>query len=383
MAKRVVIETPLYYDEDVTNYVAIHPEDVAFSCATLVEIVNKHGVFKFTIVIQPSITSGAIGLNRRQRKKYRLKLYHSYIVRLSLYKPSVTLFDIINTKFNFRSRIGGMERVFEEIFGDVLLPRLYPTSFVAKTGMSKTRGVLLHGPPGTGKTLIARTICDILEVDPKIVRGPEIFSFMLGESERKIRDLFEDARCDQQNYGCNSKLHVIIFDEIDAICKSRAHHGTVRDNVQDNVTTQLLAEIDGMIYLDNIFIIGTTNILEAVDSALLRPGRIEKVIKIELPNAAARSDIFDIHTESLIRNGALHQDVDIDNIIRSTHGMTGAHVEQVVRLAIHAAMRRDIVERGTLDISPEEGEQLEVKNQDCIEALQKIRLSFMNESTAN
>ena len=112
----------------------------------------------------------------------------------------------------------------------------------------------------------------------------------------------------------------------------------MRDTVYDNVTAQLLAEIDGMISLDNILLIGTTNILEAIDPALLRPGRMEKVIKIELTDVAARSAIFDIHTKALIRNAALNEDVDINYIIRRTEGMTGAHVEQIVRLAAQAAM---------------------------------------------
>ncbi|CAM4852330.1 unnamed protein product, partial [Rotaria magnacalcarata] len=131
-----------------------------------------------------------------------------------------------------------------------------------------TRGILLHGSPGTGKSLIARTVCDILKVNPKIIRGPEIFSFMLGQSEQYIRDLFEEARQDQQNFGSNSALHIIVFDEIDAVCKNRAQSNSLRDNVHDNVTAQLLVEIDGMIYLDNIFLIGTTNILESIDPAL-------------------------------------------------------------------------------------------------------------------
>jgi SpoVK/Ycf46/Vps4 family AAA+-type ATPase len=179
-------------------------------------------------------------------------------------------------------------------------------------------------------------------VKPKVVRGPEIVSCVLGESE-KMRDLCEDARHDQQNLETNTKLHVIVFNEI-----------------------------DGMIYLVNILLIGTTNILEAIDPALLRPGRIETISKIELRNITARSNIFDIHTKALIRNGALNQDVHINNIIRRTEGMSGAHVERVVRLAIQAAMRRDIVDRDKFDITEEEAEDLEVCNQDFIEALSKI-----------
>ena len=289
-------------------------------------------------------------------------------------KPSRSLFDIVSEQFDFKHKVDGMESVLEEIFGDVLLPRIYPQSFVAKTVINKTQGILLHGPPGTGKSLIVRTICDIMHVKPKILRGPEIFPFFLGQSEQNIPELFEDAPQDQQKFGSNSNLHVIIFDEIDGVCKSRTHGDSVRDTVHDNVTAQLLAEIDGMIRLDNILLIGTTNILEALDPALLRPGRVEKLIKIELPNAAARSAIFDIHTRALIRNGALNADVDINYIIRRTEGLTGSQVERVVQLAVHAAMRRDILNRNKFYITEEEAEELEVCNQDFIDALSKVSM---------
>ena len=113
-----------------------------------------------------------------------------------------------------------------------------------------------------------------------------------------------------------------------------------------------------MVYFNNIIIIGTTSFLEEIDPALLRPGRIETVIKIKLPDAVARSHIFDIYTntKALIHNGAMNQDVNINNIIRSTEGVTGSHVERVVRLAIHAAMQRDIIERDRFDVTEEEEE---------------------------
>ena len=234
--------------------------------------------------------------------------------------------------------------------------------------------MLLHGPPGTGKTLIAQTVCALLNVTPKIVRGPEIFSCMLGDSEKRIRDLFDDAREDQLNFGASSKLHVIVFDEIDAICKRRGNRNEIRETVHDNVTTQFLAEIDGMIQLDNILLIGTTNNLDIIDPAILRPGRIEMLIKIEPPDANARFCIFDIHTRALLRNGALSSDVDVSNIIRYTNGLTGAHIERVVRLAVQVAMRRDVIHRGRFDISLQEAENLEVSNDDFIKALEKLNM---------
>ncbi|CAF2907601.1 unnamed protein product [Rotaria sp. Silwood2] len=157
------------------------------------------------------------------------------------------------------------------MIGNVLLPRLYPQSFAAKTSINKTRGILLNGPSGTGKSLIARTVCDILNVTPKVLRGSEKFSFILGQAEQNIQDLFEDGCQDQRNFGSNSKLHVIVFDEIDAVCKNRTQNNSVRDTVQDNDTAHFLGEIDGMICRDSILLISTTNFLEAIDPALLHP----------------------------------------------------------------------------------------------------------------
>jgi vesicle-fusing ATPase len=240
--------------------------------------------------------------------------------------------------------------------------------------MRKPRGVLLSGPPGTGKTLIARTVCEMLSVHPKIVRGPEIFSRYSGESEEKIRALFVDARRDQDLLGHRGQLHVIVFDELDSICKRRTNcDESTRDSVQDNVATQLLTEIDGLMPVDNVLIIGTTNMLETIEPALLRPGRIDLVIEIPLPNEDARLHIFDIHTKRLLQNGFLKPDVNIGTIIRATHGLTGAHAERVVRLAIIHAMRRDVLTRGRLDISEEESEDLRVDNLDFTQALSEIR----------
>lgn len=239
--------------------------------------------------------------------------------------------------------------------------------------MHKPRGVLLSGPTGTGKTLIARTICEMFDVQPKMVRGPEIFSRYLGESEKTIRDLFVDARRDQQTLGNHSKIHIIVFDELDSICKRRTDcDESIRSNVQDNVTTQLLAEIDGLTPIDNILIVGTTNMLNTIDSALLRPGRIDLVIEVQPPNADARLNIFDIYTKKLLQNNRIESNVDIETIISSTEGLTGAHIERIVRLAIINGIRRDVMSRGRLNISEEESDNLRLCNSDFKNALSKV-----------
>ena len=128
-----MIETSLYYDENVTNYVVIHLEDDVFSDTNRVEILNDYGVFEFEVILKPTVTRDAMALNHFQRKKYHLKKYHSYFVwACSPRKSSRTLFDIINERFDVKKKVGGMERVLEETFGNVLLTCLYPQSFVGK-----------------------------------------------------------------------------------------------------------------------------------------------------------------------------------------------------------------------------------------------------------
>ena len=142
--------------------------------------------------------------------------------------------------------------------------------------------------------------------------------------------------------------------------------------MQENVTTQLLAEIDGLEPIDNILIIGTKNMLSTVESALLRPGRIDMIIEVPLPDANSRIHILDTYTKALLRNGLLESDVDVESIIHATSGRTGAHIEKIVRLAIINAMRRDILSRGRLDISEEESECLRVCNAGFKDALLKL-----------
>ena len=143
--------------------------------------------------------------------------------------------------------------------------------------------------------------------------------------------------------------------------------------VQDSITTQILTEIDGMKYLDNILIIGTTNVIDAIDPALYRPGRLDTLIKVGLPNAKGKSDIFNIYTKTLLKNSLMSDDVNIENLIHQTYGMTGAHIEQLVRRAVHSAMKRDLQIRGTLNFSDEDAEKLQVENIDFTVALSQIQ----------
>ena len=139
------------------------------------------------------------------------------------------------------------------------------------------------------------------------------------------------------------------------------------------ITTQILTEIDAMKYLDHILIIGTTNIMEIIDPALFRPGRLDTLIEIGLPDRKGRSEIFNIYTKTLLKNSLIYEDVNIERLIHETHGMTGAHIEQLVRRAVYSAMKRGLKNYRTLRISDEDAEKLQVMNIDFTVALQKLK----------
>merc|ERR1719262_1852629 len=174
--------------------------------------------------------------------------------------------------------------------------------------------MLLYGPPGTGKTLLGRQIGKYLNArEPKIINGPEVLNKYVGQSEENIRKLFEDAEKEYKQEGDASQLHIVIFDEIDAICKTR---GTRSDStgVSDSIVNQLLSKIDGVDALNNILLIGMTNRKDLIDEALLRPGRLEVHVEISLPDEKGRVEILNIHTKSMREKQYLMPDVSLPDL---------------------------------------------------------------------
>ncbi|GAA6108818.1 N-ethylmaleimide-sensitive factor b, partial [Tachysurus ichikawai] len=204
------------------------------------------------------------------------------------------------------------------------------------------KGILLFGPPGCGKTLMARQIGKMLNArEPKVVNGPEILNKYVGESEANIRKLFADAEDEQKRLGANSGLHIIIFDEIDAICKQRGSMAG-STGVHDTVVNQLLSKIDGVEQLNNILVIGMTNRPDLIDEALLRPGRLEVKMEIGLPDETGRVQILNIHTAKMRQSHMLGTDVDIKELAVGTKNYSGAELEGLVRAAQSTAMNRHI-----------------------------------------
>merc|ERR1712025_17539 len=219
-----------------------------------------------------------------------------------------------------------------------------------------------------GKTLMARQIGKMLNArEPKIVNGPEILDKYVGESEANIRKLFAEAEEDERRLGVNSGLHIIIFDEIDAICKKR---GSVAGNtgVNDTVVNQLLSKIDGVDQLNNILVIGMTNRPDMIDDALTRPGRLEVQVEIGLPKENGRVQILNIHTNTMRTNGKLAADVDLAELANLTKNFSGAELEALVRAAQSCALNRLVKADGGVSVDTDAMEHLRISRADFLHA---------------
>lgn len=251
--------------------------------------------------------------------------------------------DVFRADFNFEKMgIGGLDKEFSDIFRRAFASRVFPVSVIQKLGIQHVKGMLLYGPPGTGKTLIARQIGKMLNgKEPKVVNGPEVLNKFVGQSEENIRNLFQDAEADFKENGDSSELHIIIFDEIDAICKQRGNSGS-SSGVGDTVVNQLLSKIDGVNALNNILVIGMTNRKDMIDEALLRPGRLEVHVEISLPDEHGRQQILQIHTAKMRDNRMLAHDVKLERLASQTKNYSGAEIEGLCKSAAAFALNRHV-----------------------------------------
>ncbi|KAM9745490.1 vesicle-fusing ATPase isoform 3-T3 [Menidia menidia] len=277
---------------------------------------------------------------------------------------------IINPDWNFEKMgIGGLDKEFSDIFRRAFASRVFPPDIVEQMGCKHVKGILLFGPPGCGKTLMARQIGKMLNArEPKVVNGPEILNKYVGESEANIRKLFADAEEEQKRLGANSGLHIIIFDELDAICKQRGT-GASSTGVHDTVVNQLLSKIDGVEQLNNILVIGMTNRPDLIDDALMRPGRFEVKMEIGLPDEKGRVQILNIHTTKMRNFNLLAGDVDIKELAAETKNYSGAELEGLVRAAQSTAMNRHIKATSTVEVDMERAEKLQVTRSDFMGSL--------------
>ncbi len=245
--------------------------------------------------------------------------------------------------------VGGLEDVKQQLREMVEWPLKKPEKF-KRMGIKPPKGVLLYGPPGCGKTLIARAVATESEANFISIKGPEVFSKWVGESERAIREVFRKARM--------AAPVVVFIDEVDSIAPRRGF-GYSDSGVTERVVSQLLTEMDGLIAMENIVVLAATNKPEILDPALMRPGRFDRLIYIPPPDENARLQILKVHTRNMPLNN-----VDLEEIAKNTNGYSGADLEALCREAAMNALRRD-------------SEKVEVK--DFNEALKKIKPSIKRE----
>jgi transitional endoplasmic reticulum ATPase len=225
--------------------------------------------------------------------------------------------------------IGGLENVKRELQELVQYPVEHPDKFL-KFGMTPSKGVLFYGPPGCGKTLLAKAIANECQANFISIKGPELLTMWFGESEANVRDIFDKAR--------SAAPCVLFFDELDSIAKSRG--GNIGDGggAADRVINQLLTEMDGMSSKKNVFIIGATNRPDIIDSAILRPGRLDQLIYIPLPDDKSRIAIL----KANLRKSPIAKDVDLEYLAKVTHGFSGADLTEICQRACKLAIRESI-----------------------------------------
>ncbi len=285
---------------------------------------------------------------------------------LKMIEPSAlreVLLEVPNVRWD---DIGGLEDVKEELREAVEWPLKYPEAF-AGLGIEPPKGILLYGPPGTGKTLLAKAVANESEANFIAIKGPEVLSKWVGESEKNIREIFRKAR--------QAAPTVIFIDEIDAIAPRR---GTDVNRVTDRLINQLLTEMDGIQENSGVVVIGATNRPDIIDPALLRPGRFDRLILVPAPDEKARLEIFKVHT----RKVPLAEDVNLEELAKRTEGYTGADIEAVVREAAMLAMRRALQE-GIIKPGMKADEirrKVKVTMKDLEEALKKIGPSVSKET---
>uniref|UniRef100_A0A665WBD6 Transitional endoplasmic reticulum ATPase n=1 Tax=Echeneis naucrates TaxID=173247 RepID=A0A665WBD6_ECHNA len=225
--------------------------------------------------------------------------------------------------------IGGLDEVKRELQELVQYPVEYPDKFL-KFGMTPSRGVLFYGPPGCGKTLLAKAIANECQANFVSIKGPEMLTMWFGESEANIRDVFDKAR---QAAPC-----ILFFDELDSIAKSRGGSAGDAGGAADRVINQILTEMDGMSDKKNVFIIGATNRPDIIDSAILRPGRLDQLIYIPLPDKPSRRAILNAN----LRKSPVARDVDLDYLSGITEGFSGADLTEICQRACKMAIREAI-----------------------------------------
>ncbi len=225
--------------------------------------------------------------------------------------------------------IGGLENIKEELSEAIEWPLKYSNLFL-EADVRPPKGILLYGPPGTGKTMIAKAVASTSEANFISIKGPELISKWVGESEKGIREVFRKAR---QSSPC-----VVFFDEIDAIASRRSSGESGDSHVTERLVSQMLTELDGLEDLKGVVVIAATNRPDMIDEALLRPGRFDRILEVPIPDKEGRRKIIQIN----VKKKPLSQDVNIDKLVQETEGFTGADIYSLVNIAAISAIKEHL-----------------------------------------
>jgi len=249
--------------------------------------------------------------------------------------------------------VGGLDSLKEELREAIEWPIKHKEAF-DYVDVETPKGILLHGPPGTGKTLIAKALAKMTESNFISIKGPELLSKWVGESEKGVREIFRKAR---QASPC-----IIFLDEVDALVPRRGSGGS-ESHVTESVVSQILTEIDGLEELNDVLIVGATNRLDIVDEALLRPGRFDRIIEVPNPDSKGRQHIFEIHT----KKKPLGNDVNIAKLVELTDGFSGAEIGAVANRAAIIALKRYVGGKS------QNIKEIKISQQDLIDAVDKVK----------
>jgi len=255
------------------------------------------------------------------------------------------------------NEVGGLEDTKERLRETIQWPLEYPTVFETMD-LEAAKGALLYGPPGTGKTLLAKAVANEANSNFISVKGPELLNKYVGESEKGVREVFSKAR--------ENAPTVIFFDEIDAIAGERGRNAG-DSGVGERVVSQLLSELDGIEALEDVVVVATSNRPDLIDSALLRPGRLDRHVHVPVPDEEARRAILEVHT----RGKPLADDVDLDDLASRTDNFVGADIEALVREATMNATREFVNSVDPEDIDDSVG-NVRVKQEHFEDALEEV-----------
>ncbi|KAJ1437756.1 cell division control protein [Ochromonadaceae sp. CCMP2298] len=291
---------------------------------------------------------------------------------LSVTSPSALRENVVEVPNVSWNDVGGLEDVKRELYETIQYPVNHADKFL-KFGMQPSKGVLFYGPPGCGKTLLAKAIANECGANFISIKGPELLTMWFGESEANVRDLFDKARA--------AAPCILFFDEMDSIAKARGGGGGGGSSeAGDRVINQILTEIDGVGARKSVFVIGATNRPDILDNAVTRPGRLDQLIYIPLPDYLSRLSIF----KANLRKSPVEADVDMEKLARATEGFSGADITEICQRAAKNAIRESVnhsierarqIEAGDLEDGPEEDPVPFIRKDHFEEAMSRARRS--------